>query len=92
MDLFVSFDKCYYSSGFNSKFWFRARKVIGTFEKRAPATFVGVWKCYNSLSNDMLLSGEVPELCKDRQGETLSKELYRGKLKKKIKELYKPHD
>ena len=36
MEQFVSQDPRSYSLYFDLKIWFRARKVTGTFEKRAP--------------------------------------------------------
>ena len=37
MELFASQDPRSYSLYFDLNIWFRARKVTGTFEKRAPA-------------------------------------------------------
>ena len=43
MELFASQDPRSYSLYFDLNIWFRARKVTGTFEKRAPGpVFTGI--------------------------------------------------
>ena len=60
MEQFVSQDPRSYSLYFDLKIWFRARKVTGTFEKRAPAhkkdkynvfTRLAVWTVYGVSSS-----------------------------------------
>ena len=41
MELFASQDPRSYSLYFDLNIWFRARKVTGTFEKRAPGPVAG---------------------------------------------------
>ena len=48
MELFASQEPRSYSLYFDLNIWFRARKVTGTFEKRAPDPDKNTWNCYQN--------------------------------------------
>ena len=43
MELFADQDRRPYSLYFDLNIWFRAQKVSGTFEKRAPGRLLNFW-------------------------------------------------